>query len=340
VKSNFLLPLLLVLLACQKESNDSPVKSGTQSNELLVIPEGFPEMKFPVGNEFSKKRWDLGKKFFYEKRFSIDQSLSCGSCHKPSLAFADDQAVSKGVFDRPGSRNAPSLANVGYHPYLLREGSVPTLEMQVLVPIQEHNEFNHNIVKIAEELNADSTYRKLSVEAYNREVDGFVISRALSVFQRTIISGNSDFDKYQYQGKSNALNSAEKRGMELFFGDKANCSGCHSGFNFSNYSFENTGLDSVYLDNGRYIFTNDSSDLATFKVPSLRNVGVTAPYMHDGRFSSLEEVINHYNNGGFQHQNKSVLIKPLYLSQQEKTDLIAFLNSLTDYEFITSSKWK
>ncbi len=334
-----LILLLLILSACRKEENTA-IPSSTVEEKLMAIPEGFPEMEFPKGNELTKARWDLGKRLFYEKRLSVDKSISCGSCHKPSLAFADNRPFSNGAFNRPGIRNAPSLANIGYHPYLLREGSVPTLEMQVLVPIQEHNEFNHNVVNIVEELKQDSIYSKMSVEAYNRALDGYVLTRAISVFQRSMISGNSSYDQYVYQGNKSALSASEKKGMELFFSNRTNCSACHGGFNFSNYSFENNGLDSIYLDKGRQRLTNDSADEALFKVPSLRNVGLTAPYMHDGRFSTLEEIIEHYNAGGENHKHKSSLIRSLSLSNTEKDELLAFLNSLTDFEFVSDPNWK
>lgn len=329
--------IVVLLLACEKE--DDKIDTSTTEPQLLSIPNGFPKMPFPEGNELTQARWDLGKKLFYEKRLSIDKSLSCGSCHQASLAFADNVALSPGVFKRAGTRNAPSLANVGYHPYLLREGSVPNLEMQVLVPIQEHNEFNHNIVNIVNELKQDASYAAMSIEAYERAFDSFVLTRAISVFQRTMVSGNSAYDQFTFQHKISALSPVEKKGMKLFFSNRTNCSNCHSGFNFTNYSFENNGLDTIYSDKGRFRLTNDSTDEALFKVPSLRNVGLTAPYMHDGRFTSLEEVIDHYDKGGENHKNKSALIQSLQLSREEKTELIAFLNSLTDYSFTSDSKW-
>jgi len=326
MKQFLLIGFIIAFIACKQEDNNGTV-SPINSEKLLSIPEGFPEMEFPEGNEFTAERWQLGKLLFFDKRLSINNSISCGSCHKPSLAFADDVSISPGVFNRPGTRNSPSLANVGYHPYLLKEGSLPTLEMQVLVPIQEHNEFNHNIVDIANELKLDSTYSQMSRIAYNREVDPFVITRAISNFQRTMISGNSAYDQFSFQNNNAALNSQEKAGMNLFFSSKTNCSNCHGGFNFTNYSFKNNGLDSVYADNGRQRFTNDPADEALFKVPSLRNVGLTAPYMHNGSLSSLSEVIEHYNSGGKNHKHKSALIQPLLLTQNEKDDLLAFLNS-------------
>ena len=154
----------------------------------LITPEGFPAVDFPEDNAFSNARWELGKRLFFDPILSIDSSISCGSCHKPSLAFSDAVAFSPGVFNRPGVRNTPTLANVAYHPYFLREGSVPTLEMQVLVPIQEHNEFSHNIVAIAEQLNWQPSYVQQSQEAYGRNPDAFVITRAIATFQRTLLS--------------------------------------------------------------------------------------------------------------------------------------------------------
>lgn len=291
-------------------------------------------MVFPKDNQFSLERWELGKKLFFDPILSIDSSLSCASCHKPELAFSDNRALSPGVFNRAGVRNAPSLSNVGYHPYFLREGGVPTLEMQVLVPIQEENEFNHNIVDISAQLQCIPQYVEMSQKAYNRNPDPFVITRALATFERTLISGNSPFDKFKYQGNKDALSKEQLLGMKLFFSEKTNCSKCHSGFNFSNYSFENNGIDTVYADIGRMRFSHKEKDRSLFKVPSLRNIERTAPYMHNGKFTSLEEVIEHYNEGGKHYSQKSHLIKPLNLSENQKQNLLAFLKSLTDDEFV------
>ena len=315
--------------------------SDTKSVDTLIKhPLGFPPMEFPTGNEFSRARWELGKKLFNDSILSIDKTISCGSCHYPHLAFSDSVALSPGVFKRAGVRNAPSLANIGYHPYFLREGSVPTIEMQVLVPIQEHNEFNHNIVDIARELDKDSIYVKMSLEAYNRRPDPFVISRALANYERTFMSGNSRYDQYTFQGKKKALNPTEKKGMKLFFSERLKCVNCHGGFNFTNYAIENNGLSEKYEDPGRFRLTLDSIDYAKFKVPSLRNVELTAPYMHKGQFATLEEVIEHYNKGGKNHPQKSELIQPLNLTEKEKSELLAFLKTLTDYDFVTNKNWR
>ncbi|WP_421752800.1 cytochrome-c peroxidase [Croceimicrobium sp.] len=322
----FLLGSLLLLGSCRKAQEQNSEPEGF----VLQIPPGFPDMVFPEDNQYSYARWQLGKKLFYDPVLSRDSSLSCASCHKLELAFADDRAFSPGIQNRPGTRNATSLTNIGYHPYFLREGSVPTLEMQALVPVQEHNEFDHSMPEIAAKLQANARYRQMSEEAYEREPDPWVITRALGVFQRSLISGNSPYDRYQYQGESQALNKAEIRGMALFFSSRTQCASCHSGFNFSNYAFENNGLDSVYQDPLRMRLTNDPADEGRAKVPSLRNLAFSAPYMHDGRFQNLAEVIQHYQKGGAGHPNQSELIRPFSLSDQEQSDLIAFLLALSD----------
>jgi cytochrome c peroxidase len=308
--------------------------------EFMEIPKGFDNIEFPEDNPFSQPRWELGKRLFYDPIMSLDSSISCASCHNSELAFSDDVSFSLGVENRLGTRNAPTLANVAYHPYFTREGGVPTLEMQILVPIQEHNEFDFNIVLLAERLKADSSYMLMSMEAYDREPDAFVITRSLACFERSLISGYSRYDHYENYDDLNALTSSEINGKELFFSDKTNCFQCHGGFNFTNYAFENNGLYEEYNDEGRFRLTGEEEDLARFKVPSLRNIQLTAPYMHDGSIQSLKDVIEHYNSGGENHPHKSSLIKPLNLTNKEKDDLLAFLYSLTDDSFVKNPLFK
>lgn len=328
--------ITLVIWGCKKDDGIKPV----EANNPFVLPAGFPAITYPQDNEFSEARWELGKKLFYDNILSVNRTISCASCHKASLAFSDDVAFSNGVENRPGTRNAPTLANVAYHPYYTREGGVPTLEMQVLVPVQEHNEFDFNIVTAGERLQEDSVYVAMSLKAYGRTPDYYVITRALANFERTLISGNSPYDKYVYQGQKNALTTDEQAGMNLFFSERTNCSNCHSGFNFTNYAFENNGLYTNYTDIGRKRLTGKPEDEARFKVPTLRNIALTAPYMHDGSFLTLNEVVEHYNKGGFGHPNKSGLVKPLGLTDSEKEQLIAFLKSLTDNEFVSKQEFK
>lgn len=327
---------LIILGACQK--SDSPAT--IIEEPLLDIPLGFPFPDFPEANEFTDARWELGKKLFFDKRLARDNSISCASCHDPAHSFSDTVDFSPGVNLVPGTRNAPSLANVAYHPYFTRDGGVPSLEMQVLVPIQEHNEFDFNILEIEERLKEIPEYQQMAQEAYGRDIDYYVIPRALATFERSLLSGNSRFDLYTNQGNTSALTQQELDGMALFMNKKTNCASCHSGFNFTNYAFENNGLYAEYADPGRYRLTNNENDRALFKVPSLRNIEVTGPYMHDGSFVSLEEVVDHYNTGGKDHPHKSELIKPLNLSETEKASLVAFLKTLTDEKFITNEKFR
>ena len=306
----------------------------------VTIPKGFPEVFHPEGNEHSTARWELGKKLFFDPIMSDDGTISCASCHAPEKAFSDDISLSLGVGGALGTQNAPSLTNVAYHPYFTRAGGVPTLEMQILVPIQEHNEFNSNIIEIAERMAADSIYVKMSHEAYEREPDAFVITRALACFERSLISGNSAYDRYTFHKDKSALTDLECAGLELFNSERAQCSSCHGGFNFSNYAFENNGLYAQYADSGRYRFTGIETDRALFKVPSLRNNGFTAPYMHDGSIKSIEEVIDHYSEGIQQHKNLSHQLEPFHFSKREKKQLIAFLGSLNDHSFVQELRFK
>ncbi len=322
--------ITLLTISCQKQEMEEPILFP----ELTEVPPGFPPIEYPDDNAFTLERWRLGKKLFFDPVMSVDSSISCASCHLPSLAFSDEIAFSPGVEGRAGVRNAPTLANVAYHPYLTREGGVPTLEMQILVPIQEHNEFDFNIVLLAERLSDNNIYTAMAENAYQRPPDPFVITRALACFERTLISGLSPYDKHKNYGDKTSLSENASKGMHLFFSDRTNCSNCHAGFNFTNYAFENNGLYQQYADEGRFRLTGNEADRALFKVPTLRNIALTAPYMHDGSMNTLEEVVDHYQSGGVDHPHKSELIHPLDLTPEEQNDLIAFLKSLTDETFV------
>lgn len=326
----------LGLANCRK---DDPLPA-TPTAYVLPVPAGFPAPDIPSDNALTSLRIALGKRLFYDPVLSRDSTLSCASCHKQSLAFADSTATSPGVDGRPGKRNAPSLANVAYQVRLLREGGVPTLEMQVLVPVQEHNEFDFNILDIAERLQKNPDYVDMAWQAYGRLPDAFVITRGIAAFERTLLSGNSAFDQWYFQGKMTALPPAARRGYELFNSEKTGCANCHSGFLLTNQGYANNGLYEVYQDSGRMRLTGLESDRGVFKIPSLRNIGITAPYMHDGSLSSLEAVIDHYQSGGRMHPNRSLLLHPFILTAQERLDLLAFLNSLTDESFLHNPEFQ
>lgn len=331
IEQSFLGLLFLFLLWSCEKTTSPPIS-------YLSVPNGFAPVEFDSGNEYSNDRWLLGKALFYETRLSVDNTVSCATCHQPEYAFTDPQPTTPGAFNRPGHRNAPTLGNVGYHPYFLKEGGVPTLEMQVLVPIQEHNEFANNMVDLIAALKEIPFYDSLAIVAYDREMSPFVLTRALGIFERSIVTGNSAYDQW-VNGDSSALSKSELSGMELFFG-KAQCNQCHNGLDFTNYEIVNNGAFSTYPDSGLYRLTMMEEDWAKFKIPSLRNIALTAPYMHNGEISSLREVVDIYNKGGQGYKNQSSKIHPLALTESEKEDLISFLKSLTDYSFVNDVKWK
>lgn len=322
----------LLLYACGKKESAPLVN--------IDLPKVFPTIQEPVDNAYSQERFELGRLLFYDPILSLDSSISCGSCHEANKAFATNNKVEKGVYGRLGTRNVPSLANIGLHPYFTREGGVPSLEQHVLVPIQEHNEMAFNLLEASNRLETHKHYAALCQESYPDKPLYYAITKSIAVFQRTFISNSSRFDAYHFQNNTKALSDSEIRGMQLFYSSRTNCSVCHNGANFTNYAFENNGLYMQYKDSGRYKLTRKNHDIATFKVASLRNVELTAPYMHDGSMKSLEDVVEHYNKGGENNPRKSTLIQKMDLSSQEKQDLIHFLSSLTDEKFISNNKFK
>ena len=325
--------LLVIAISC---TTDTDVI--TREESLLEVAHHFDPIPFPDDNLFTIEKWELGKALFFDVRLSKDNSISCASCHDPAKAFSDDKPVSLGVENRAGRRNASPLFNLAYAPYYTREGGIPTLEMQALIPIQEHDEFDHNIVLITEKLADDVNYQTMSQAVFQRDLDPYAITRALGTFQRTIISQNSKFDNV-YLDKD-VYDEKEKSGHDLFFSEKLGCNQCHTGLQFTDYSFANNGLYSDYKDEGRARLTSLESDRALFKVPSLRNVEVTAPYMHDGSIVTLEEVIEHYSDGIADHANLDKRIQSFSLTPKEKNDLLAFLYTLTDYEFLSNPLFK
>lgn len=296
------------------------------SSELLSELATWPKMEYPTDNEPDTQKIALGERLFFDPIVSIDSSISCASCHKEVYGFADDVAISPGVEGRLGKRNSPSLWNVGYQPYFMREGGVPTLEMQVLVPVQEHSEMAFNMVLLAQRLNANTAYKNDFLEAFGDSASAYTITRALAQFERTLIQEPTAFDDY-VNGNPEAFSQAAKRGFELFYG-KAGCDGCHSGPLMTNFGFYNNGTQIGPDDYGRAELTLDSADFYLFKVPSLRKVILTAPYMHDGSLLSLRDVLEQYNDGGVGHDYTSDAIAPLNLNESELVALEEFLSTL------------
>ncbi len=241
----------------------------------------FPEVEYPVDNPLTDASINFGGSLFFETLLSRDRSVSCQSCHLISQAFADHLKVGEGIEGRKVTRNTPSLFNVGFHPSLMKDGKFATLEDQVLGPINDHREFDLNPEEVEKRIAAIPMYQEMSQQAYGEPVSIEIIQKALANFQRALISKNSSFDDYM-KGGVDSISMSAKRGFNLFSSDELNCTACHSGFDFSNYSFQNNGLHEVYLDSGRALITHSSGDIGKFKVPSLRNIALTYPYMHDG----------------------------------------------------------
>lgn len=330
-----ILVLLTAFVACQQGPHI--VEPTSYEWEL---PTGFEPPSVPANNEMTAERVRLGKMLFFDPILSVDSSMSCNSCHLAQAGFADHHPISLGVEARVGARNSPTLTNIGYHPYFFREGGSPTLEQQVLGPICNNLEMGFNAALLAQRLKDHPVYEPLVQEAYGREIGLFVLTRAIASYERTMISGDSPYDQFIRGENTNALSAAAQRGLTLFESDRTNCTQCHGGIDFSLYGFENNGLYDSFLDQGRYRVTLDSADIGKFKVPTLRNIALTWPYMHDGSLYSLEEVIEHYNEGGKGHTNQSSSVRPLGLDPNEIADLVAFLESLTDEKFINNPAFK
>ena len=302
------------------------------TSEAYISPLG--SINYPQENVQSNEKIELGRKLFFDKRLSLDNSIACASCHIPEFAFTDRLAVSEGVKGRQTQRNASSILNAGYLITVMYDAHLESLEMQIIVPVQEHVEMGIPMVELIERLSKVEEYVKQAKEIYNRDFDAWVLTRSIAAFERSLISDRSKFDEYLYGQKNRALNKSEKAGWKLF-SEKLYCTKCHPAPHFSTFTAENNGLYEDYGDDkGRFRIHHDSTDIGKFKVPSLRNISLTYPYMHDGSIETLEEVLNHYSNGGVGHFNQSEVIKPFTITTTERKDLIAFLKSLTDTSYM------
>lgn len=287
----------------------------------------YPVLEYPADNPNNAAAASLGERLFFDPILSVDSSISCGSCHKPELGFATNDRVTPGVGGVLGKRNSPSLLNVGYQPYFMREGGVPSLEMQVLVPLGDATEMAHNVVDAVRRLNRNTSYRNEFLTVYGDTASAFLLVRALANFERTLVDFDAPFDHF-IQGDATALSNEAIKGGKLFYG-KAACVQCHSGVLLTDFGFANNGTAIVdSTDYGRELLTNESGDRYVFKVPSLRKVQITAPYMHDGSVSTLADVVEQYNTGGANHSYIDSRIEPLGLSGSEKAQLVAFLEAL------------
>ena len=330
----FIAPLLFV--ACDKGEDEVPAATPY----TLVIPQGLPPMNIPSNNPLTVEGVALGKRLFYDPILSANNTQSCASCHIQETGFSETTQYSTGIDGIEGNRNAMPLINLGWQTKFFWDGGANGLESQVIGPITNPIEMHETMENVVAKLNAHAEYPDLFKAAFgSAEASSQNIMRAIAQFERTLISGNSKYD--QYMRGETFLSSQELNGLSLFTDmEKGDCSHCHSlGSTFSDFEFRNTGLDSIPVDEGRYLITLNQGDRGKFKTPSLRNVELTAPFMHDGRFQTLLECVQHYNTG-FRYSanldpNLSFAVKGR-MTQQEMEDLVTFMKTLTDMEFVNN----
>lgn len=305
------------------------VKSGGYT---LPIPFGLdPDSAvIPADNPLTKDKVELGRLLFFDKRLSKDNTIACASCHLAKFAFTDGQRVSAGIRGQKGGRSAPASFNRLFSKGQFWDGRAATLEEQSVGPFTnpiEHGFANHD--EMIAKMKKIPGYRKLFKEVFGEEITIDGVGKAIASFQRTVLSGNSPADRFDQGGDEKAIPAAAQKGL-ILFREKARCTKCHSGFNFTDEKFHNLGIgwDTNTVDLGRYMVTKNPADIGAFKTPTLREISRSAPYMHDGRFKTLEEVVNFYNQAGVKNPHQDELILPLDLTDEEKRDLVEFLRTL------------
>lgn len=338
-----------ILLACIVYAFFSCKKEEIYTNVPLVFeqPFNFPEPHYDLtSNPITEKGFELGKKLFYEGKLSSDGVVSCGFCHQQKFAFTHHgHQLSHGVEDRVGKRNAPPVQNMAFQKQFSWDGAAFHLDLFSIIPITNSVEMDETVTNILQKLQNDATYKDLFNEAFeDGQINADNTFKALSQFMLMMVSANSKYDKYVRGEQGGDFSEQEKSGLQLF---KNNCASCHTSDLFTDDAFRNNGLpvNPAVNDEGRMVVTLLEEDKYKFKVPSLRNIELTAPYMHDGRFGSLSSVLNFYASGVQETPNLDPLLKDengilgIPLNEQEKEDIITFLKTLTDEEFITDKRF-
>lgn len=304
---------------------------------LLILQSGFMSTKDQI-----QTKEQLGEKLFFDPILSKDHTISCSSCHKPQFAFADSATFSKGVGGQLTSRNSPALTNLSARINFFWDGRATSLEEQALGPITSATEMSLPVDEAVNRLNQDKTYADAFQTVFKAAPSKANLLKALASFERTLETSNSPYDRY-VNGDDNAMSASAIRGRLLFI-NKANCNNCHSGEDFTADRFKSIGLynGKDLNDEGRSAITKNKAEVGEFKIPSLRNVGVTAPYMHNGKFKTLREVVKYYNDPSAVVKdglNRDLaLAKPLNLTDPEIDDLVSFLEALTDDRFAKAGK--
>ena len=294
------------------------------------IPLGLVPIFWPKDNPYTPEKAELGWLLFFDKRLSLDRTVSCASCHDPKFAFTDGQPFSKGIRNQLGGRSAPTVINRAYSLDQFWDGRAKSLEDQAIGPIANPIEMGHTHGECAECIGAIPGYQERFKKVFGTEkVTIDHIAKAIATFERTVLSGNSAYDKFK-AGDAKVLTDGQKRGMDVFFSNNARCDSCHEGVNFTNGKYSNVGIgmDRPMPDLGRFVVTKQEGDKGAFKTPTLRDIALTGPYMHDGSLKTLEEVVEHYNKGGIKNTWLHSDVRPLNLTDQNKKDLVDFLKAL------------
>ena len=302
-----------------------------------AAPDHFPPVVYGAGDQApTREGVELGRVLFYDPGLSVDGTVSCAKCHAQVHAFADHSvALSTGVDGALGTRNTPALSNLAWYPTFMGDGGITHLEVMPLAPLTNPVEMANTGDAVVDYLQHHPVYPGLFQQVFGGKPTGQRMLQALAQFQATFVSANARYDQY-LQGQI-AFTDTEQRGYDLFV---THCSTCHEEPLTSDFSYANTGLDSVSVDLGRYLVTLDPADHGAFKVPNLRNVAVTRPYMHDGRFFTLRAVIDYYADDLIVHEHLDPRLPgPLGLNEQEREDLVAFLETLTDHEFLSDRRF-
>jgi cytochrome c peroxidase len=294
------------------------------------VPFGLLPIQWPADNPYSRAKWDLGRALYYDPRLSVDNSVACASCHSPQFAFTDGQPFSAGVRHQLGGRSAPTVINRAYGGLQFWDGRALSLEEQAGGPMANPIEMGHSHEGVCKRLAGIKGYRSMFAAAFGtEEITIDRVSQAIATFERTVLSGNSPYDRYK-AGDKKALSPQQVRGMDVFF-NKAKCDACHEGINFTLNAYHNLGIgtDKPEPDPGRFAVSKKPEDWSAFKTPTLREIANTAPYMHDGRFRTLEEVVDFYDKGGIPNKNLDERMKPLHLTAADKRNLVEFMKALS-----------
>lgn len=309
--------------------------SKESGGKSIEVPLGLPPIEWPANNPYSEKKRDLGLLLFFDKRLSTDGTVSCASCHKATEGFSDHRKVSIGILGRQGARNSQTIINSAYHKHLFWDGRAKSLEEQCRGPISNSQEMSnastpHQAFEECQlRVNNIEGYKPLFQEVFGKSTLSIdEISMAIATFERTVLSGNSRFDQYM-AGDKGAMSQEEIDGYRVF--KHVGCENCHFGPSFADGRFLNIGIgmDAADPDLGRFAITQEKKDWGAFRVPILRDIEHTPPYMHDGSIETLEEVVEYYDKGGISNPNLHPLMRPLKMSEKDKKNLVAFMRSLT-----------